>query len=592
MNIETFGELRFGDGRFSVMAEPPAMIMLKRHFPRLRDHYREAAHLKATDETAHLLRWFCQGYPLEMTDEVRHELEVRADRFLASRTLFRQAAAGVLEVREPVELSVPLREYQQVGVALARASGGLLLADQMGLGKTLQGIGLIAGEPRARPALVVCELHLVKQWMGQLRRAAPSLRAHAVKKGRPYNVETNLFGSTPRGALSQPFRPERVPDVLVIPYSKLAGWADVLAGVMQGVVYDEVQSLRKGPSTAKGAAARAISDAAAFRLGLSGTPVYNYGSEIHAIVQVLKPGALGSREEFLREWCAESNSNDNHRVRDPRALGIHMRNGGVILRRTRADVGRELPELAKVPEEVPADRKALDAMQGRAAELARLVLDRRPEVPRFDRMRAGEELSSLMRQITGVAKAPYVASFVAQLVADGLRPVVFGWHHEVYGIWRQLWADPEGNGLERPMVVGWHTGRETVTEKQKAIDEFIAGRSDVLVLSLRSGAGVDGLQHVTDTVVFGELDWSPQAHDQCVARVYRDGQDKPVTAFYCWADAGSDPIVLDVLGAKRAQSDPMVDPSADVLDQQAEEQRSMRLAEYVAAGGLKGGADS
>lgn len=101
-----------------------------------------------------------------------------------------------------------------------------------------------------------------------------------------------------------------------------------------------------------------------------------------------------------------------------------------------------------------------------------------------------------------------------------------------------------------------------------------------------AGAGVDGLQHVTDTVVFGEFDWSPQVHDQCVTRVYRDGQDRPVTAFYCWADAGSDPIVLDVLGAKRAQSDPMVDPSADVLDQQADEQRVSQLAQHVLDGGL------
>jgi hypothetical protein len=266
-----------------------------------------------------------------------------------------------------------------------------------------------------------------------------------------------------------------------------------------------------------------------------------------------------------------------------------MRNAGLMLRRTRADVGRDLPSLSKVPEEVPADRKALDAMQGRAAELARLVLDRRPEVAQFDRMRAAEELSSLVRQTTGVAKAPYVAAFVAQLAADGLRPVVFGWHHEVYGIWQQLWGDARTNGLERPMTVSWHTGRESTPQKQRAIDDFIAGRSEVLVMSLRSGAGVDGLQHATDTVVFGELDWSPQVHDQCVTRVYRDGQVKPVTAFYCWADAGSDPIVLDVLGAKRAQSDPMVDPNTDVIGEQADDQRAARLAERVMSGQLIGG---
>lgn len=398
MNVDVFGTISLtslvgGTSEFAITAEPPAMITLKRHFPRLRDSYRETVRIQATDETAHLLRWFLHGFPMELTPEARAELDKRADRFLEQRAAFRRASSGQMEVREPVDLLVPLRPYQQVGVALARASRGLLLADQMGLGKTLQAIGVIAGEPGARPALIVCDVHLMHQWAAQFKRASPSLSVHIVRKTRPYDVGAGvgLFGPS-RGDLAQPFDRSRMPDVLITSYSKLSGWADVLAGVVRGVVYDEVQSLRKGRGTSKGQAAYAISRKASYRLGLSGTPIYNYGSEIYSVVDMLQPDALGSREEFLREWCDFGSSNDNHRVRDPRALGVHMRNAGLMLRRTRADVGRDLPSLSKVPEEVPADRKALDAMQGRAAELARLVLDRRPEVPRFDRMRAAEEL--------------------------------------------------------------------------------------------------------------------------------------------------------------------------------------------------------
>src|SRR5690606_41175610 len=67
--------------------------------------------------------------------------------------------------------------------------------------------------------------------------------------------------------------------VIISNYHKLAGWADVLAGKVRSVVFDEVQELRI-PGTGKYYAARHIAGQADFRLGLSATPIYNYGGEI------------------------------------------------------------------------------------------------------------------------------------------------------------------------------------------------------------------------------------------------------------------------------------------------------------------------
>lgn len=52
--------------------------------------------------------------------------------------------------------------------------------------------------------------------------------------------------------------------------------------------------------------------------------------------------------------------------------------------------------------------------------------------------------------------------------------------------------------------------------------------------------------------MFGELDWSPGVHDQCIGRLDRDGQIKQISAYYLLADSGSDPIISDVLGIKKA----------------------------------------
>jgi hypothetical protein len=100
------------------------------------------------------------------------------------------------------------------------------------------------------------------------------------------------------------------------------------------------------------------------------------------------------------------------------------------------------------------------------------------------------------------------------------------------------------------------------------------------MMSLRSGAGLDGLQHVCRVAVFGELDWSPGMHDQCIGRLYRDGQEDSVLAYFLLSDQGADPVMAEVLNLKRMQSEPLRDPDAPLVEQQqVDEHRVRRLAE-------------
>ncbi|MDI7181059.1 hypothetical protein QMO16_29155, partial [Klebsiella pneumoniae] len=63
------------------------------------------------------------------------------------------------------------------------------------------------------------------------------------------------------------------------------------------------------------------------------------------------------------------------------------------------------------------------------------------EAYRGEKMRAAGEFDQLVRQATGVAKAPYVAEFVRLLLESGQQVLLFGWHREVYSIWREKLAD-------------------------------------------------------------------------------------------------------------------------------------------------------
>ncbi len=303
-------------------------------------------------------------------------------------------------------------------------------------------------------------------------------------------------------------------------------------------------------------AAEHIARAADFRMGLSATPIYNFGGEMFSVLDVLRPDALGTRDEFIREWCTDL-GNDRLSVKHPKAFGTYLRDEGLMLRRTRADVGRELPELTKVPHHIDAEPEALERIHGSAAELARLILAG-TGLARGEKLRAAEELSYLLRQATGIAKAPFVADFVRLLVESGEKVVLYGWHRAVYDVWAERLKD---------LSPVFYTGTESPKQKDEAKAAFLAdGPSKVLVMSLRAGAGLDGLQGHCRTVVFGELDWSPGVHEQCIGRVHRDGQPDKVVAYFLVADTGSDPVVADVLGLKKAQIDAMRDPEGGLIE--------------------------
>ena len=75
--------------------------------------------------------------------------------------------------------------------------------------------------------------------------------------------------------------------------------ADLSTLNIRSIICDEVQNLRS-KSTKKYAAVKKLAalDSIKYRIGLSGTPIYNRGSEIWPIVDILRPGMLGSFKEF------------------------------------------------------------------------------------------------------------------------------------------------------------------------------------------------------------------------------------------------------------------------------------------------------
>ena len=520
----TYGTLSYNRRSkcWTVKADPSVTEMCKRLFPGSAGSKRGEARFTAHRRMVGDLMWLMLRYPLEVNPRDRAVWD-KAVQDAREHAIRKAIASKLPERMTPPEgtFTGELRPFQQEGLAFLMQHDRCLLADEMGLGKTVQALSYLASTD-SFPALVIPPAHLTRNWQEEASRF---LRLH---------------GEKPRIHVIRGLKPYELPeaDIYIMHYLLLRGWKEVLPTLgFRAVIFDEVQELRH-TGTEKYSAASLLSESCERVIGLSGTPIYNTGGEIWNVINILDYHFLGDWESFSREWCY---GYGNAVVVKPQLLGDYLRSEGLMLRRTKQEVLKELPP----------KRRAVQELDWNDKLYAQLMAPILPDVVRWKtdgtltasaRAMLEESISQHVRQATGVAKAPYVCQFVRALLDSGEKVLLFAHHHAVMDAYKQELKH------YRP---GFITGRETISAKADAVERFMSGKTDVLCISLRAASGLN-LQRAT-CVVFGELDWSPAVHSQAEDRAHRMGQEDSLLCYYLVAPQGSDAAMQEALGLKVSQ---------------------------------------
>ena len=442
-----------------------------------------------------------------------------------------------------------LMNFQKEGLDfLLKSSGNALLADEMGLGKTVQTLSYVSTEKQTFPVLIVAPLVTLKNWEREIEKFLK-------KKSRNGRI---IESESPSVTLIRTGKSKELPktDIYIINYELLFKRAVDLDKVgIRTIVCDEVHNLRsKTTQKYKAIKKLAALPSIQYRIGLSGTPIYNRGSEIWPIIDILKPGLLGSFKEFCEYFCYMNDKGKAIVLENKRASLRNELQKHVMLRRKKSDVLKELKDKVRYKEVIASDTdfylEELDKIW------KKLEAEQKEAQTEFSKSASYHRAIQSERQIAGVAKLPHVINFVKNIMEIEESVVVFCHHKVIHKLLHESLQEFS------PVSI---IGGQSDTLRQDQIDKFQKGESKLMVAGIRAGnVGINLTR--AKYVIFAELDWSPAIHRQAEDRLHRIGQKNTVFAYYLIGNGTLDDHVASILVDKSYEIDAIMDETVDTYE--------------------------
>ncbi len=404
-----------------------------------------------------------------------------------------------------IQVQASLRDYQEKGVRwlqmLHRYGFGGILADDMGLGKTLQTIAFLTSQvTEDSRVLILAPSGLIYNWADEFRKFAPQLDL-AVVHGLKANREVILSENH---------------QVYVTSYASFRQDSEFYQEMSFDFLFLDEAQVMKNAQTKIAQSLRQFVVPAVF--ALSGTPIENHLGELWSIFQIVLPGLLPNKKEFMK-LPAE-------RV----AQFIKP----FVMRRKKEEVLTELPDLIEVvyKNELEDQQKAiyLAQLQQMREHLAQ-VTDQE-----FQRSRV-EILSGLMRlrQICDTpalfmddyqgasGKLDSLRDLLLQVADGGHRVLIFS---QFKGMLEKIEQELPDLGLTSFKI----TGSTPAQARQEMTKTFNQGERDAFLISLKAG-GVGLNLTGADTVILVDLWWNPAVEAQAIGRAHRMGQEQKVEVY-------------------------------------------------------------
>lgn len=418
-------------------------------------------------------------------------------------------------------LKLPLFNYQNVAVEFAeRAGGRAMVADQMGLGKTVVAIGFAA--KNNYKTLVVCPKSVVVNWMREIKRFTGKGAVCWAGEGRlgpskpQYHVinydvvEKNLVELNKMG-----FDLLVCDEATYLKNRQTKRSKSVLGYYKERKKYPGIKSKNC--------------------LFLTGTPVLNRPVEAFHLLNYLDKNRFNNFYHFITRYGGWRGS-------EPQNLDeLHDRTKDLIIRRVKKDVLTELPDKQRndlYVEMTLSDMKEYDThlatLFRKWRQLGKPTVAEMPAIQKF-----------LLTK-----KIPRAIEMIDELLEAGKGVLVFSVYLDPLKHLKKYYGDKSA------LIMGEMNN----TQRQETIDKLSTGEAKIGLFSIGAGSmGIDGIQNQIDTVIFLDMWWVPSVHEQAEDRVHRIGQNNKVQVFYLMCENTMDEYMRGILVEKQKIIDTVVD---------------------------------
>lgn len=446
-----------------------------------------------------------------------------------------------LHTSKDFHLSVKPFPYQANGINWLRVQqsfgrSGVLLADVMGLGKTLQAIGLIVANviEGSRNNLVICPGTLIENWLRELHKFAPDLNVHSHIGPMRAGTSRGLIGF----------------DVVVTSYDMLIHDYSILSSINWNLlVLDEAQAI-KNPDAKRTLRAKNLKRN--FSLAITGTPLENKLRDLWSIGDFIDSSIFGSQSKFEHEFEDDFNS----------GLVVNRLLRPSMLRRRLEDVEHQLPELIVIDQPLRWPSALIDLYEDiRHSALEEfkvaggLVATQRLRKLATHPSLMGVELDD-MADLS--PKYQLAVDILQELFENNEKVLIFTSYLEMIDKFVQdlSWRFPQTLILSLD-------GRVPMEDRSGIVDQInsIQGSGALICNPIVAGAGLNitGANHV----IHYNLEWNPAKEDQATFRAYRTGQKLTTFVHRLYYMDTIDEIIDERIQLKRSLSEASVDAMSD-----------------------------
>ncbi|NCC72695.1 MAG: DEAD/DEAH box helicase [Sphingobacteriia bacterium] len=459
-------------------------------------------------------------------------------------TLSRKFLAAKPEI--PKGLNAVLRSYQLEGLQwfrfLKKVKLGGCLADDMGLGKTLQTIALLlkrkeelmAEQLPMKPNPSLGQLNLFSEIEKQFCSHAPSLVI--MPASLIHNWESELEKFAPSLVVVNYTGPQRIEmltkftcaDLILTTYGVIRNDLPKMEAVQfDYIILDESQIIKNPKSKITRSILKLNAN---LRITLSGTPIENNLTDLWSQMNFLNRGLLGDLSFFRRYFAVPIEKNQDH----DRLEKLQTLVNPLILRRTKAEVEKELPALSE-------DVVYCEMMP----EQQKIYLEEKSKIRNFILQQIEENGSSnaALVVLQGLTKLRQIANHPAMVYPDyrypagkfeevirNLETLLSGGHKVLVFSSFVKHLEIFANTLKSRKIDFCMLTGNTVKRKEVIMQFRQDKNRNVFLISLKAG-GV-GLNLTQAGYVFLlEPWWNPAVEMQAISRSHRIGQTSHVFAY-------------------------------------------------------------